>query len=67
MVRTLLKPFRQARSKVLGEYKIGYQTSEDRYYPGGLSMPLCEARDGKPQEAIYRFDQTAAYVRSKIK
>ena len=32
----------------------------------GPLMEPCAGRDGKPQKAAYRFDQTAAYVRSKI-
>ena len=38
-----------------------------RDYHWGFFMEPCAGRDGKPQEAAYRFDQTAAYVRSKIK
>lgn len=43
---------------------VRYQTRRD--YHWGFFMEPCAGRDGKPQEAAYRFDQTAAYVRSKI-
>ena len=43
---------------------VCYQTYMDHRY--GPLMEPCAGRDGKPQKAAYRFDQTAAYVRSKI-
>ena len=79
MVRTMQIEFlKHHHSKVFGEsnssvcrqiavhkFPVGYQAHMGYQY--GPLMEPCAGRDGKPQEAAYRFDQTAAYVRSKIK
>lgn len=65
MVRTLQSELRkQKRIRTFGGYHISAQKKKKPC--GQFAMQHCASRAGKVQEAGYSFNQTAAYVRSKV-
>lgn len=67
MVRTVQGEFLKNKRDRSIQHFSGQMDSvtEPEKKRGQFAMPLCEGRDGKEQVALYRFDQTAEYVRSK--
>ena len=68
MVRTLqselLKQEQTQNTRNFDGCYVG--TPRQKKRRGQFAMQLCSGRIGKSQEAGYRYDQTAEYVRSRI-